>query len=72
MESKKWPIDNYFKTLKKLKEDNEFTPIIIGGVEDAGPAQLLLNKLGFGYSLAGKYSVRDTAGFFKEMRFLSW
>lgn len=66
--SKIWPTERYAETLRKLVANDGVFPLIVGGADDRGRGDLILEACGLGANAAGKLKVRETAALLKHCR----
>lgn len=68
-QSKKWKVQNYQDIARELYKKTGAKPVLMGGANDIESNQNFINELGFGYSVAGVFTLKHSIGIMKYMGF---
>lgn len=66
MPAKRWPLERFGETVKRLMARHDIWPVVFGGREDRASGDQLLALWGRGYNAAGALSVRASAAALRQ------
>jgi len=68
-QSKTWGVKKFLKIAMEVYTKTGFKPVLMGGVNDINSNQFFIDKLGFGYNIAGIFTLKHSIEIMKYMEF---